>query len=46
MNRNLFMCEFIDDKASVFPFEELQHCIVDAMEEWEDSEPFADRPFH
>ncbi len=43
---NLFMCEFVDDKASVFPFEELQRCMVDAMEEWEDFEPFADRPFN
>jgi hypothetical protein len=43
--RNLFMCEFVDDKASVFPFEELQRCMVDVMEEWEDFAPFADRPF-
>ncbi|EAZ5991676.1 terminase ATPase subunit family protein [Salmonella enterica] len=43
--RNLFMCEFVDDKASVFPFEELQRCMVDSMEEWEDFTPFADRPF-
>ncbi|MBU4680431.1 terminase ATPase subunit family protein [Cedecea davisae] len=43
--RNLFMCEFVDDKASVFPFEELQRCMVDSMEEWEDVEPYADRPF-
>lgn len=43
--RNLFMCEFVDDKASVFPFEELQRCMVDTMEEWEDYAPFADRPF-
>ncbi|WP_069985432.1 terminase large subunit domain-containing protein, partial [Escherichia coli] len=27
--KNLFMCEFVDDKASVFPFEELQRgCVV------------------
>lgn len=44
--RNLFMCEFVDDKASVFPFEELQRCMVDAMEEWEDFAPFSDRPFN
>ncbi|RCW99895.1 MULTISPECIES: terminase ATPase subunit family protein [Kosakonia] len=43
--RNLFMCEFVDDKASVFPFEELQRCMVDSMEEWTDFQPFADRPF-
>jgi hypothetical protein len=39
------MCEFVDDKASVFPFEELQRCMVDVMEEWEDFTPFADHPF-
>lgn len=43
--RNLFMCEFVDDKASVFPFEELQHCMVDSLEKWEDYAPFADQPF-
>ncbi|MDX6042904.1 terminase ATPase subunit family protein [Scandinavium lactucae] len=43
--RNLFMCEFVDDKASVFPFEELQRCMVDSLEKWEDVAPFADRPF-
>ncbi|VDZ76675.1 Phage terminase ATPase subunit [Salmonella bongori] len=39
------MCEFVDDKASVFPFEELQRCMVDVMETWEDFAPFADHPF-
>lgn len=43
--RNLFMCEFVDDKASVFPFEDLQRCMVDSLEEWEDYAPFADNPF-
>lgn len=43
--RNLFLCEFVDDKASVFPFEELQGCMVDTMEEWEDFHQFAYRPF-
>lgn len=43
--RNLFMCEFVDDKASVFPFEDLQRCMVDSLEEWEDFTPFADNPF-
>ena len=43
--RNLFMCEFVDDKASVFPFEDLQRCMVDSLEEWEDFVPFADNPF-
>lgn len=43
--RNLFMCEFVDDKASVFPFEDLQRCMVDSLEEWDDFAPFADNPF-
>ncbi|EPB2231212.1 TPA: terminase ATPase subunit family protein [Klebsiella pneumoniae] len=43
--RNLFMCEFVDDKASVFPFEDLHRCMVDSLEEWEDFAPFADNPF-
>ncbi|WP_130949185.1 terminase ATPase subunit family protein [Klebsiella pneumoniae] len=43
--RNLFMCEFVDDKASVFPLEDLQRCMVDSLEEWEDFAPFADNPF-
>ncbi|HCF8326524.1 TPA: terminase ATPase subunit family protein [Klebsiella variicola subsp. variicola] len=43
--RNLFMCEFVDDKASVFPFEDLQRCMVDSLEEWEDFAPFTDNPF-
>ncbi len=43
--RNLFMCDFVDDKASVFPFEDLQRCMVDSLEEWEDFAPFADNPF-
>lgn len=43
--RNLFMCEFVDDEASVFPFEDLQRCMVDSLEEWEDFAPFADNPF-
>ncbi|MCD9457283.1 terminase ATPase subunit family protein [Klebsiella pneumoniae] len=43
--RNLFMCEFVYDKASGFPFEDLQRCMVDSLEEWEDFAPFADNPF-
>ena len=37
--RNLFMCEFVDDSASVFPFEELQGCMVDSLVEWTDVNP-------
>ncbi|OJB77908.1 oxidoreductase [Yersinia ruckeri] len=43
--QNLLMCEFVDDKASVFPFGELQICMVDSLDEWEDFNPDAMRPF-
>ncbi|MDR3432072.1 MAG: terminase ATPase subunit family protein [Rouxiella aceris] len=42
---NLLMCEFVDDAASVFPFAELQTCMVDSLEEWQDFNPYALRPF-
>lgn len=41
----LFMCEFIDDGQSVFPFAMLQRCMVDSWDEWDDFKPFASRPF-
>jgi len=41
---NLFMCEFIDDSASVFPFSVMQRCLVDSWVVWEDFKPFALRP--
>ncbi|MFJ5161096.1 terminase ATPase subunit family protein [Pantoea sp. NPDC088449] len=43
--QNLLMCEFVDDEASVFPFAELQTCMVDSLEEWNDFNPYALRPF-
>ncbi|MBK1711317.1 terminase ATPase subunit family protein [Rubrivivax gelatinosus] len=42
---NLLMCEFIDDSHSVFPLAELQRCMVDAWEVWDDYKPFTLRPF-
>lgn len=42
---NLLMCEFVDDAASVFPFAELQTCMVDSLEEWLDFNPYSLRPF-
>ncbi|AEY01489.1 phage terminase ATPase subunit [Oceanimonas sp. GK1] len=42
--RNLFMCEFVDDEASVFKFGQLEGCGVDT-ELWEDFDPRAARPF-
>lgn len=32
----LFMCEFIDDNASVFKFSQMARCHVDSMESWKD----------
>lgn len=43
--RNLLLCEFIDDSTSVFPFEALRRCMVDAWEEWSDFQPLLLRPF-
>lgn len=42
--RNLFMCEFVDDEASVFKFNQLEGCGVDTAQ-WEDFDPRAARPF-
>jgi len=42
--RNLLMCEFVDDTASVFTMAMLAPCQVDAWEEWADFRPFAPRP--
>ncbi len=39
------MCEFIDDLASVFPLSDLQACMVDSWEVWEDFHALALRPF-
>ncbi|MGC6360499.1 terminase large subunit domain-containing protein [Bisgaard Taxon 45] len=41
----LYMCQFADDKSSVFKFNELQLCQVDSLEDWKDYKPFLKRPF-
>jgi uncharacterized protein YjcR len=41
----LFMCQFIDDGASVFGFSLMQRCMVDSWEVWGDIKPFLPRPF-
>lgn len=41
----LFLCQFIDDGASVFGFSLLQRCMIDSWERWDDWKPFALRPF-
>lgn len=41
----LFLCQFIDDGHSVFPFALMQRCMVDSWDVWPDFKPFAMRPF-
>lgn len=43
--QNLLMCDFIDDLASIFPLADLQACMVDSWEVWDDFEPLMIRPF-
>lgn len=40
----LFMCQFMDDGGSVFPFAVLQRCMIDSWVLWDDWKPFATRP--
>ena len=42
--RQLLMCEFIDDSASVFPFALVKRCMVDSWEVWDDVRFTAPRP--
>lgn len=42
--KNLFMCRFVDDAASVFKLKDLLACYAD-QEDWTDYIPFAERPF-
>lgn len=42
---NLFMCEWVDDTASFFGFEELRKGMVDSWEVWADFQPHLERPF-
>lgn len=41
---NLLMCQFIDDTASVFSFDEMNACMVDSWETWDDFKPHTLRP--
>lgn len=43
--KNLFLCEWVDDTASFFTFEEMRRCMVDSWDEWSDFTPDAARPF-
>jgi len=42
---NLYLCEFVDDSASAFPFALMQRCQVDSLEAWPDFKPFGLRPY-
>ncbi|MCW5320535.1 terminase [Verminephrobacter aporrectodeae subsp. tuberculatae] len=42
---NLLMCGFLDDSHSMFPLAELQRCMVDSWDAWDDVKPFGLRPF-
>ncbi len=41
---NLYMCQFVDDAASVFKFHDLEQCYTDAAH-WTDFQPRNRRPF-
>lgn len=43
---NLFLCKFVDDSSSMFPFDIMQRCRVDAWDKWaRDFDPYGLRPF-
>jgi uncharacterized protein YjcR len=42
---NLYMCEFIDDAQSMFPWALMRRCMVDSEEKWDDFHPYALRPY-
>lgn len=41
---NLYMCRFIDDAQSAFPWAMMRRCMVDSEDAWRDFEPYALRP--
>ena len=43
--KNLLMCKFIDDLASVFLLSELKACMLDSWKVWLDFHALALRPF-
>ncbi|MDQ0250980.1 uncharacterized protein YjcR [Sphingomonas kyeonggiensis] len=43
---NLFMCKFVDDSDSMFPFALMRRAMVDSWETWKkDFDPYALRPY-
>jgi uncharacterized protein YjcR len=41
---NLYMCRFIDDAQSAFPWATMRRCMVDTEDAWPDFQPYALRP--
>lgn len=41
---NLYMCRFIDDAQSAFPWAMMRRCMVDSEDAWPDFQPYALRP--
>lgn len=41
---NLYMCQFIDDSQSAFPWAMMRRCMVDSEDAWKDFQPMARRP--
>lgn len=41
----LFLCQFLDDTQSVFPFQLMRRCAVDVFEAWKDFNELGRRPF-
>ena len=41
----LFLCHFLDDTQSVFPFQMMRRCGVDVFDAWKDFNEFGQRPF-
>ncbi|MES2042607.1 MAG: terminase family protein [Pseudomonadota bacterium] len=42
---NLYMCQFIDDAQSMFPWSLMRRCMVDSEDKWTDFHPYSLRPF-
>jgi len=42
---NLYLCEFVDDTQSAFPFALMNRCRVDSFTAWKDFNPYALRPY-
>jgi len=42
---NLYMCNFVDDTVSMFPFALMRRACVDSFDAWRDFDPYALRPF-